>query len=201
VDILALFPPILPGEKLGIDLSKHHVDVTKMFYAFFGRRCRAAGYDVEDVLQEVYKGILARNVGKCPFDARKSSLGHYIHMVCSGVTANYHRQQSRRAGRESVGVMDYDDDDTWSNVDVASADIDDGSVGIEDRLVLRDEIDERLEAVWEHAEDEREGFGDVAVDVATLGVEGLYMKDVADRLGVERRDVSEARAVIRRVSG
>lgn len=80
---------------LGIDLAARGHEVAKLLYAGFHGLMRSAGYDPQDVLQEVYKGILVRNRGKCPFDPRKSSFGHYVHMVCHCVLSNYHRRIQR----------------------------------------------------------------------------------------------------------
>lgn len=88
----------------GIDLVNRAHEVRKLLFAGFGSRISRSGYEPDDVLQEVYKGILARNVGTCVFDPRKASFGHYVHMVCGCVLANYHRKQSRRAIHEQVGM-------------------------------------------------------------------------------------------------
>jgi len=85
---------------VGIDLSRRGIEVRKLLYAGFGLRMARAGYDPEEVLQEVYRGILVRNRGKCPFDARKSSFGHYVHMVIECILSNYHRRESRRRDAE-----------------------------------------------------------------------------------------------------
>jgi DNA-directed RNA polymerase specialized sigma24 family protein len=73
-------------------------------YAGFGLRIARAGYDPEEVLQEVYRGILVRNQGKCPFDRRKSSFGHYVHMVIECVLNNYHRKEQRKQRHEVMGT-------------------------------------------------------------------------------------------------
>lgn len=92
-------PPVV-----GIDLERRSHEVAKLLFAGYGRRIHGWGYDPEDVLQEVYKGLLIRNAGKCPWDARKSSFGHYVHMVCGCILSNYHRRMSRQRAMESVGV-------------------------------------------------------------------------------------------------
>lgn len=92
----------------GIDLAKRGHEVRKLFYAGFGRRVIKYGYDPEDVLQEVYKGLLVRNGGKCPFDPSKSSFGHYVHMVCGCIVSNYRRRYSRLSRNEQFGVMTVD---------------------------------------------------------------------------------------------
>jgi len=93
---------------LGIDLSKYHRDVRRLFFAGFSRRVVFLGYEPEDVLQEVYQGILVRNTGKCPFDPAKSSLGHYVHMVTGCILSNYNRKSSRIRRYESVGSIGED---------------------------------------------------------------------------------------------
>lgn len=89
---------------IGIDLNTRGHEVRKLLFAGFGLRIKNSGYDPEDVLQEVYRGILARNRGKCPFDPAKSSFGHYVHMVCECILNNYHRKESRRREFEQIGM-------------------------------------------------------------------------------------------------
>ncbi len=94
---------------VGIDLVNRSHEVRKLLFAGFGRRIFSAGYDAEDVLQEVFKGLLARNKGKCPWDPGKSSFGHYVYMVCGCVLSNYHRKMKRRRQFEQSGLMSYVD--------------------------------------------------------------------------------------------
>ena len=93
---------------LGVDLGKRGHEVRKLFYAGYGRRVAKYGYEPDDVLQEVYKGLLVRNQGKCPFDSRKSSFGHYVHMVCGCIVSNYRRRYSRLERNEVFGVPGLD---------------------------------------------------------------------------------------------
>lgn len=111
--------PVQVHEGLGIDLARRGHEVAKLMYAGFGRRIFAAGYDPDDVLQEVYKGILARNAGKCPWDPKKSSFGHYVHMVIGCVLSNYHRKQHRTAEIEQVGIRSWTDGES-QDVDVGA---------------------------------------------------------------------------------
>lgn len=87
---------------LGIDLEKRGLEVRKLFYAAFARGLAKDGYDPEEALQEVYRGLLARNRGTCPFNAAKSSFGHYVHIVARCVLANYIRKEKRRTMHESL---------------------------------------------------------------------------------------------------
>lgn len=103
----------------GIDLSENYRDVKRLFYAGFSKRVFAMGYDPEEVFQELCKGILIRNNGKCVFDPEKSSLGHYVHMVTNCIISNYNRKHSRIRRTESVGYMGEDGE----VVDLSSVDI------------------------------------------------------------------------------
>lgn len=79
-------------------------EVRKLLWRGFAGKMLSQGYDPEDVLQEVYRGLLVRNSGKCPWDGRKSTFGHYVHMVISCVLTNYHRKQARRVDKDAVPV-------------------------------------------------------------------------------------------------
>lgn len=88
----------------GIDLNRRGDEVRKLFFAGFGQQVIKSGYDPEDVLQEIYRGLLVRNQGTCPFDETKSSFGHYVHMVCDCIIKNYHRKESRKRKMEQLGM-------------------------------------------------------------------------------------------------
>ena len=103
---------------LGIDLEGRSHEVRKLLFGCFGARMARLGYDPEDVLQEVYRGLLARNIGTCPWDIRKSSFGHYVHMVTECVLRNYTRKQRRISKHEQVGVYAASND-KWGMVDAA----------------------------------------------------------------------------------
>jgi hypothetical protein len=91
------------GSALGIDLDMRGNEVRKLFYAggFTGVLVRE-GIDPDEFLQEVYRGILARNRGTCPWDHKKSSFGHYVHIIIRCVLSNYLRRERLRGTRESV---------------------------------------------------------------------------------------------------
>jgi hypothetical protein len=78
-------------------------EVRKLFYAggFTGVLNRE-NIDPEEFLQEVYRGLLARNNGTCPWDYKKSSFGHYVHIVIRCVLSNYLRRERLRDSREGV---------------------------------------------------------------------------------------------------
>lgn len=92
--------------KLGIDLEKKHDEVRKLFLKHCSRMCVENRCDTEDVLQEVYKGILIRNSGSCPFNPKKSAFSTYIVMVAKCVTINYINKTNKKSERETYGKTD-----------------------------------------------------------------------------------------------
>jgi len=93
------------GEESGRSGCDYKADeVRKLLWNGFAGKMLSQGYDPEDVLQEVYKGLLVRNNGRCPWDGRKSTFGHYVYMVIDGVLTNYHRKQKRRSDRYAVSL-------------------------------------------------------------------------------------------------
>jgi len=110
---------LLPGG--GIDLALRGIEVRRILYKCFGGKLAAGGHDPEEVLGEVYKGLLVRNNGKCPWDPAKSSFGHYVYMVCQGVLVNYHQKCVRRRRHESPGLRVAANGGS-AYVDVAAAD-------------------------------------------------------------------------------
>jgi len=93
-------------KKLGIDIEKHKEDIKKLFYKRQGTKLMKTGVDTEEVLQEVYKGILIRNRGTCPFDSEKSAMSTYIVMVVDCITMNYMNKFNRISDRFVTGVED-----------------------------------------------------------------------------------------------
>jgi len=124
-------PLTVNGRVYGIDLVHRGHEVKKLLHAGFGAYMAKRGYEPEDVLQEVYKGIIARNYGKCPWDASKSSFGHYVHMICHCVLSNYARKMRRRDQFEHLGMRDKDGVETDAGdlaVEVAGGELMDESV-------------------------------------------------------------------------
>lgn len=91
---------------LGIDVGKHKEDIKNLFYKRQGQKLTKTGVDTEEVLQEVYKGLLIRNRGSCPFDPEKSAMSTYIVMVVDCITMNYMNKFNRTSDRFLVGVED-----------------------------------------------------------------------------------------------
>lgn len=110
--------------KIGIDVQKHKEDIKLIFYKRQASNITKEGLDPEDVLQEVYKGILIRNKGNCPYDPRKSALSTYIVMVMDCIIMNIvnkHRRDKERFefGSEEDVAISHDssyEEDTSSDI-------------------------------------------------------------------------------------
>lgn len=186
----------------GIDLVNRGHEVRKLFYAGFMGRVARYGYDPEEVLQEVYAGLLVRNRGKCPFDPKKSSFGHYVHMVCECIISNYHRKHNRRAQAEQYGYTDLD----GNEVDVAYTDLATVEADQEDALGHEMALVSLEERLYEAA-----CAVETSTDMALVGrclpllSEGMSRLEVANHLvkhdGLNRARVLQAVDFIREVAG
>jgi len=181
--------------KLGIDLHRRSGEVAKLLFAGFGRRIYAAGYDPDDVLQEVYRGILARNQGTCPWDARKSSFGHYVHMVCSCVLSNYHRKQTKLGEHEQVGITGFDSEGNRALLDASSQAEAKPTNAAEGCALVEAGSD-----LIEYMRQAPRGTGreaDLAASALPMILEGLDRKEIAARLGVSLPTLSKAWSFLR----
>jgi len=95
-----------PSVKLGIDINEKHVDIKKIFLKKYSQVVLNSGNDPEDVLQEVYKTILIKNKGKCPFDPRKSAFSTYVMMIIHNVVSNYLTKSGKYTTRKKT-IEDY----------------------------------------------------------------------------------------------
>ena len=190
--LLAFFKA--PEVKLGIDLENRSHEVRKLLFAGFGKRIIAMGYDPEDVLQDVYRGLLARNIGRCPWDARKASFGHYVHMVCSCILSNYHRRYDRINRREQAGALDWQDG-ARVLVDVASSSLPvfkaEQSYSIE-RHELIEELEQKIIA------DVEEPY--LALTALPYVLEGKGRREIAREIGEREGMVGKAVNEIKRLA-
>ena len=170
---------VLPSRHYGIDLIGRSKEVAKLFYKGYGARVARAGYDPEEVLQEVYKGLLIRNAGTCPWDGEKSTFGHYVHMVAGCIVSNFFRRENRRRQVEQIGIGSAD----GVMVDVASDEavipVKEGGVG---GVFLEDEsaVEDYLQYVRAWGTPEARAHR----DVAQLMCEGVNRLEASRRLGL-----------------
>ena len=176
-----------PKRELGIDLAKRGHEVAKLLFAGFGSRILRSGFDPQEVLQEVYRGLLARNRGKCPWDEEKSSFSHYVHMVCGCILNNYHKREYKRRGRE------VDVEDSTMLLLNESAKVAE-QVSSEDEMAVQDLTR------WIHHR-----YGDLtdpekislACRVVPLLQDGLTRQEMSDRLDVGKGPINRAVKLVR----
>lgn len=189
-------PPItVAASTLGIDLDARGHEVRKLFFAGFLRRVLRLGYDPEEMLQEIYKGILIRNRGKCPFDVTKSSFGHYVHMVAGCIISNYHRKQSRRNHYELFGVTGVDGD----LLDVSEADIAIAEDRTDDYAAGRIARNSILSTVGDRARDVGHD-PDLSIRCAELAMEGFQKSEIAARVGETPSLVGKTLRIVRKAA-
>ena len=182
---------------VGIDLVNRSHEVRKLLFAGFGRRIYAAGYDGEDVLQEVYRGLLARNRGRCPWDPNKSSFGHYVYMVCGCVLSNYHRKQNRIRQFEQLGLAGYQDDGEYGYGDAGStANVPAKQTLDEAEYLLTEAADDLVDYMLDHPRgDSHEA--QLAVDVLPYVADGTPRVVIAKTLGKSMAAISRAISFLR----
>ncbi len=190
---------------LGIDLVNRAHEVRKLLFAGFGKRIVRMGYDPEDVLQDVYKGLLARNLGKCPWDANKSSFGHYVHMVCGCIVSNYHRKYNRINSNERAGVYVWKDGGT-ALVDLAESDMcvdrEDQGDGIEEGEMVG-ELFQALALTPADEDDCMDGLyskREVSLDVLPLLVAGWKRREISQELGIREGIITKCINLIRKTA-
>lgn len=98
-DIIKNKEEIKPKRKLGVDVETKSEDIKSVFYKHFAKMCIQSKYDPEEMLQEIYLGILHRNKGNCPFDPAKSSLSTYIVMVSRCILFNIFNKENKTRSR------------------------------------------------------------------------------------------------------
>jgi len=180
---------------LGIDLVNRADEVAKLLFAGFGHWIYTAGYDPQEVLQEVYLGLAVRNQGSCPWDGKKSSFGHYVHMVCNGVLSNYHRKRKRVSSNEKTGIRAYDEHGDFLECDVASTQLPAPPTSEE---TIRDELraTRSLQAFIPDKPDTR-----LAKKILPYIKDGYTRTDIARRFGLTRTKITEALAILQHWAG
>ena len=180
VTVLDLLSP--DSDTCGIDLSEKHKDIARILYAKFWRHIQALRLDPEDVLQEVYRGILVRNDGTCPWDASKGSFGSYVFMVCHCVLSNLSDRQKRKYGKEYVGIPE--------NLEIKLSDD-------------ANPVQEEAEAIaslqyWIkiHGRGNRDDLK-LASEIAPLVYQGYRRSEIAEKIGRSKAQVSRALSHIR----
>jgi len=191
---LTIAPPIM-----GIDLQGRGHEVRKILYGCFGRKMSSGGYDPEEVLQEVYKGLLTRNMGKCPFDSKKSSFGHYVYMVCNCVLSNYHRKMQRRGEFEQLGLpaLTTGERGSWEVQDAALSARSVGDHQTDQSDNVQAEMAIKSLSAYFVSTEEGAGFKELAPSVIALLYQGNNRQEISRLLGIPSTKVSSMVKAIR----
>ena len=186
----------------GIDLARRGIEVAKLLRSACGRAISSYGYDFDDVLQEVYSGILRRNRGDGAYDPDRSTFGYYVTMVCRCIFSNYHTREQRRRRRETFGAWSYQEG-AWSPVDageVATCDPED-SVALE--MV---EVGECMRDLSEFITDQESAWRQdatlyqdarLAREVLPLVYAGKRRGEIAEELGISAPAIGRALSYLR----
>lgn len=169
--VLSLFRASKTKPTVGFDITARAHEVRKLLFKLFQYHISRGGFDPEEVVQEVMLALTIRNQGKCPFDATKSSFGHYVYIVISGTLANMARKSKRKSKEISEGLTGRDDEEI-SRIDKKVAD--DYRVGGEEDFNLlcekfiKDETDSKL---------------------ITLITESVSLGMISEQLGISRKEI------------
>ena len=102
-------PKPAPPE-VGFDLGAREQEVRNILFKLFKYKLEKGGFDHEEAVQEAMMALAIRNKGRCPWDAKKSSWGHYVYMVIDGTLCNMARRAGRRSREVPDGLTGRDDD-------------------------------------------------------------------------------------------
>ncbi len=180
---------------VGIDVDKRALDIRRIFISAFRSRLKADGYDLEDVLQEVYAGIIVRNRGTCPFDPSKGTFSGYVRMVGGCIYSNYKRKHRRRRQNEISGVRTFGGE----IVDVAEADLESVEPFQDDYSSFVSTTELLSHRVAQVAPGE--GVDpDLARKCIQFLLEGRYYREMAEIMDTTVSLVSQAVRLVRRVA-
>jgi len=179
----------------GIDLSKRGHEVAKILFAGYGSRINYLGHDPDDVLQEVYQGILIRNQGKSPWDASRGSFGTYVHMVCGCVLSNYSKKRGRYLKNEQVGVLE------WREGESREVDLGESETLVKDKgacVGAGERVEEYVEDLCDWIRKEKGERGEFLCRVVPYCVYlGMRRGEIAEEVGESPSKVGKALSEIR----
>ena len=186
VETLDGFHDTFVAPKLGVDLVNRSHEVRKLLFAGFRGHMLAKGYDPEEVLQEIYKGLLTRNNGTCPWDEQKSTFGYYVTMVCRCVLTNYHRKMTKKQDHQYV-------------------ELDEGILGAARSVKTHESTPEMAQAslrAWLMDPEHEGGTADAttAVRILPLVEEGRTRKEILMLTGLKENTVAKGLAHLRKWS-
>jgi len=187
------------GPPTGIDVAEKAEDIARIFYSHFGSAASSYGYSLPDLLQDVYRAVLVRNKGKCPFDQNKGTFGHYVWRVCVCVFRNHHKREQRRRGRFVVGCRRLQGSE-WVDSDVAEAAVTREAADHDGALMELKEVSDDLLEWLEYQPDALSSTAGLAREALPLVLSGMRRSEIAETLGRKRHTVGYALAYLRRVT-
>lgn len=135
-----------------------------------------------------------RDRGRCPWDARKSTFGHYVHMVVGCVLTNYHRKQVRRVDRNAISLdvgSDGEDREDAGQFGVQAAW---GGSDVGDRMAL----EQLLKHLEGRADDSAEGR--LGLTILPLVASGHTRSEIARDVDAKPAMVSRALTWLRKAT-
>ncbi len=166
--------------EVGFDLGAREQEVRNILFKLFKYKLEKGGFDHEETVQEVMLALAIRNKGRCPWDAKKSSWGHYVYMVIEGTLCNMARRAGRRSREIPDGLTGRDDEQvSRQDLQVAHSYRGESLVPLINRLA-QDDLDRKI--------------------LSLLG-EGVPVKDVASHLGMSKTQVQDRLIAFRQKVG
>jgi DNA-directed RNA polymerase specialized sigma24 family protein len=197
---------VVSSTSVGIDLNSQSKlrEIARLLQASCGKMIRGNGYEFDDILQEVCRGLLVRNQGAGAWDPVKSSFGTYVTMVCRCIFSNYHRHSQRLRSRETVGIRictaegitDTDASEVAVSGETSMASDRDMYECMTD---LADHIDDRVDAYRQNAKLFQEVL--VAKEALPLVFAGKRRGEIAKALALSSPTVGRALAYLRQATG
>lgn len=93
----------------GINLAARHKDIEQIIRKKFSAPAKAAGIEVEDLVQDVFIKLMRTNCGARPNDPDRASLGTFVYLVAQSVLRNEIRRKTRAKRPRGVPVRTTED--------------------------------------------------------------------------------------------
>lgn len=157
---------------MGIDIVKKKKDIEKIFYAYYAKRAVSEGLSVEDLLQEVFKGLLVRNKGKGAWNPSRGSFGSYVHMVSGSVYKNFRKKEIKRGMKEKGEIPKNYTESSTEDSDYSN-----------EAMIMND---------FKKWIKTKRGMSDSVISIVELLSSGKKKKEIAEELGINSTSLHKA---------
>ena len=164
------------GER-GFSIEEKKKDVERIFYAYYAKRAVAEGLSVEDLLQQVFIGLISRNTKSGAWNPSRGSFGNYIHLVIGSVYRNFRKKEISRGMREKLYTPQSYTESVTTDSDFLTD------------QVLLDSFRDWIKT--------KKGMGELAGDITVLLSEGKKKKEIAEELGINTTSLHKMIAGLR----